>query len=123
MVGSEGIAGGKSKTGVPADPSEAMGSTGVPPNLHKDPAAFEGCSAPSGASPPPPAGMAAASSMHVVGPIDCEGLQLSFSSEHPGIVQVGMCDGSVNVIQEDIDLDIWEQMGTRSNKYVMLQTF
>jgi hypothetical protein len=59
-------------------------------------------------------------SMHVVGPIDCDGAQLSFSSDHPSVTQVVMCDGSIQVIEEDIDLDIWEQMGTRSNKFRML---
>jgi prepilin-type N-terminal cleavage/methylation domain-containing protein len=121
MIGSEHIAGGPGKTGVPGDPTEAMGSTGVAPNLHKDPSAFKLC-VPDignpGGSPPP--GATAASFMHVVGPLDCEGVQLSFSSEHPGIVQVGMADGSTQIIQEDIDLDVWEQMGTRSLKWVMI---
>jgi prepilin-type N-terminal cleavage/methylation domain-containing protein len=122
MIGSEHAAGGPSKTGAPGDPTEAMGSTGVPPNLHKDAAAFEKCVPGvgfAGAGAPPKA-MASAASMHIVGPIDCEGIQLSFSSEHPGITQVGLADGSVQTIQEDIDLDIWEQMGTRAAKYVML---
>jgi prepilin-type N-terminal cleavage/methylation domain-containing protein len=117
IIGSESISGGNAGTATPGDPSEALGSTGVPPNLHKDPAAQANCGGSTGSS------RMAASSMHVVGPIDCEGMQLSFSSEHPGIVQVGMCDGSVQTVQEDIDLDIYEQMGTRSRKFVQLSTF
>lgn len=124
MIGSESIAGGPDKTGVPSDPTEAMCSTGVVPNLHKDPSAFALCvPGPSSAPPPPPGGMAAASMLHVVGPQDCEGLQLSFGSEHPGVVQMGMSDGSVQTIQEDIDPDIWEAMGTRSAKWTQIQPF
>jgi hypothetical protein len=85
------------------DPSEGLGSTGVPPNLHKVPDVVGTCR-----------GNAAA--RHVVGQ-DCEGLQLSFSSEHPGIVQVVMCDGSVQVVQEDIYDIAWSKMGTRSEAF------
>ena len=60
-----------------------MGSTGVPLNLHKQPALFNCSGSASGNA--------------------CQALQLSFSSEHPGIVQVVMSDGSVQTIQEDID--------------------
>jgi prepilin-type N-terminal cleavage/methylation domain-containing protein len=80
-----------------ADLSEALGSTGVPPNLHKQPSIFN-CSG--GASS-----------------TACQALQLSLSSEHPGIVQVGMSDGSVQTIQEDIDSEIWSKQGTRSSEY------
>jgi hypothetical protein len=59
--------------------------------------------------------------MHVIGPVDCFGVQLSFSSEHPGITQVILCDGSVTAIDEDINLDVWEAMGTRSEKFRILQ--
>lgn len=84
------------------DPSEALGSTGVPPNLHKQRAIVETCYG--------------AGARHVVGQ-DCEGLQLSFSSDHPGIVQVVMCDGSVHPVQESISDIIWSQMGTRSEQF------
>jgi type II secretory pathway pseudopilin PulG len=99
------------------DPSEAMGSTGVPPNMHKDASAMADC------DKKQPAGFKAASSTHIIGPLDCDGLQLSFSSDHPGITQVVMADGSVQQIEEDINGDIWEQMGTRSEKWVMLDAF
>lgn len=103
------------------DPSEALGSTGVPPNMHKDHAVLASCDG-------PPGGAAAsaddlASGSHTLGPLDCEGLQLSFSSEHSGIVQVVMCDGSVQVIQEDLDSDIWQDMGTRSDKFQFYAEF
>ena len=33
------------------------------------------------------------------------------------MTQVVMCDGSVQTIQEDIDIEIWNHMGTRSDKF------
>jgi prepilin-type N-terminal cleavage/methylation domain-containing protein len=113
-VGSPSIV-GANKDAI-GDPSEAMGSTGVPPNMHKDAATVKECDKVSGAA-------AAMSMMHVVGPQDCDGLQVSFSSDHPGITQVVMCDGSVQQIEEDINLDIWERMGTRSERFVMISEF
>jgi prepilin-type N-terminal cleavage/methylation domain-containing protein len=102
------------------DPSEALGSTGVPPNLHKNHAVVDLCEPLStGGSSNSDVGV----SSHVVGALDCDGLQLSFSSEHPGIVQVVMCDGSVHVIQEDIDSNIWQDMGTRSDKFLFYADF
>jgi hypothetical protein len=103
----------------PGDPSEALGSTGCPPNLHKSAVAvgecdgtnagtFEGFSA---------AAAFAAAKFHTPGCYDCNGLQISFSSNHPGITQVVMCDGSVIPIEEDIDIDVWSHMGTRSDKF------
>jgi prepilin-type N-terminal cleavage/methylation domain-containing protein len=80
------------------DVSEALGSTGVPPNLHRAGGIYK-C---------PGAQVADAG---------CQALQLSFSSEHPGVVQVVMCDGSVQTIEEDVDLIVWSKMGTRSEKF------
>jgi len=100
------------------DPSEALGSTGVPINMHRNHAVVDSCISPTGSG----AG-AGASPLHVVGPLDCDGLQLSFSSEHPGIVQVVMCDGSVQAVQEDINSDIWQDMGTRSDKFLFYADF
>jgi hypothetical protein len=80
-----------------ADLSEAIGSTGVPPNLHKQPGQY-----------------------HCNGKAQdyyCQALQLSISSEHAGIVQVVMCDGSVQTIQEDLDSEVWSKLGTRSSEY------
>jgi prepilin-type N-terminal cleavage/methylation domain-containing protein len=112
MIGSDSVS-----DATPGDPSEALGSTGVPPNWHKDRNAMQHCIELSSG------GMSASmasSSMHIVGPSDCFGVQLSFPSDHPGITQIVMCDGSVQQVEEDVNLDIWEQMGTRSNKYVIL---
>jgi len=78
------------------DLSEALGSTGVLPNLHKQPARFN-CGTPAS--------------------YECQALQLSFSSEHPGVTQVVMCDGSVQTIQESIDSEVWSKMGTRSTDF------
>jgi prepilin-type processing-associated H-X9-DG protein len=91
-----------------------MGSTGVPINLHRDAEIVAVCDQIGGgaASSDDMAGGA-----HLVGKGDCEALQLSFSSEHPGMTQVVMCDGSVQTVQEDIDANIWQQMGSRAEKF------
>ena len=34
-----------------------------------------------------------------------------------------MCDGSVQVIQEDVDPNIWQDMGTRSDKFLFYADF
>lgn len=80
-----------------SDLSEALGSTGVLPNLHKQPAIYN-CNG-------------GASSIIV-----CQALQLSFSSEHPGVVQVVLCDGSVQTIGDGIDAKVWSDMGTRASE-------
>jgi prepilin-type N-terminal cleavage/methylation domain-containing protein len=85
-------------TGSGYDVSEALGSTGVPPNLHKQRGTY----------------ICDNSKVNDAG---CQALQLSFSSEHPGIVQVAMCDGSVQQVADAIDSDIWSKMGTRSEKF------
>jgi prepilin-type N-terminal cleavage/methylation domain-containing protein/prepilin-type processing-associated H-X9-DG protein len=36
------------------------------------------------------------------------------SSYHPGIVNIAMADGSVTNVTPDIDMDIWNEMGTRA---------
>jgi prepilin-type N-terminal cleavage/methylation domain-containing protein/prepilin-type processing-associated H-X9-DG protein len=79
------------------DVSEALGSTGVGINLHKNHGqAVQWCTNPVSA--------------------ECQALQLSFGSEHPGSVQVVFCDGHVEVIQEGIDLNTWSDLGTRSGQ-------
>jgi hypothetical protein len=85
-------------TGGGYDPSEALSSTGVPPNLNKAGGIYNCLS-------------------RKVNDPGCQALQLSFSSEHPGVVQVVMCDGSVQQVGDDIDLVIWSKMGTRSEKF------
>jgi prepilin-type N-terminal cleavage/methylation domain-containing protein len=76
------------------DPSEALGSTAVPPNLQLQ---LE-------CTPENSRGA------------DCQALQLSFSSAHPGLVIVGMCDGSVRNVEESIDATVWRDMGTRAGQ-------
>lgn len=121
MVGSDSIG-----QPDPGDPSEALGSTGCPPNLHRYAEALTNCDqgvpltgtgTSSGVVPADRATMAAAAMMHIVGCFDCDGLQISFSSDHPGLVQVVMCDGSVQAVEEEVDPEIWSQMGTRSDKF------
>ncbi|QDU56426.1 DUF1559 domain-containing protein [Aeoliella mucimassa] len=36
------------------------------------------------------------------------------SSHHMGVINMVLCDGSVQTIQEDIDLDVWLDYGTRA---------
>ena len=76
------------------DASECLGSTGVPPNLHKNPDVFN-CSSP--------------------GSDECYALQLSFSSDHKGVVNVVMADASVQSIGEDVELAVWSKFGTRNS--------
>ena len=92
-VGSDDI-----DTGAGYDISEALGSSGVAPNLHKA------------------GGIYSCASGKVID-LGCQALQLSFSSEHPGIVQVVMCDGSVQQVEDGIDSFVWSKMGTRSEKF------
>jgi prepilin-type N-terminal cleavage/methylation domain-containing protein len=102
------------------DPSEALGSTGVPLNMHLNHAVVASCDGPSSGAP---TGADVGTSSHTVGPLDCEGLQLSFSSDHPGIVQLVMCDGSVQTVGDDIDSYLWQDMGTRSDKFQFYADF
>ena len=90
----------------PGDPSESLGSTGVLPNLHRR--LSEACG---GGSSPSVGGGG-----HSAAP-DCQELQLSFSSDHPGMVYVLMCDGSVQAIEENIDWVTWSKMGTRADEF------
>jgi prepilin-type processing-associated H-X9-DG protein len=78
-------------TGIGSDASEALGSTGVRPNLQL----LKGCGD----------GFSDA---------DCQELQISFSSAHPGVVNVAMVDGSVQRVEDDIDQKVWSGMGTRT---------
>lgn len=77
------------------DVSEGLGSTGVGPNLHRKFA--NGCD-------------------RVAGYAGCQQLQLSFSSAHPGTLQMVMCDGSVQTVEDGIDLAIWSSYGTRAGQ-------
>ena len=92
----------------PGDPSEGLGSTGVAPNLDKRPEYRKSCK-------DYVEGYGGGS--HAIASPLCEQLQLSFSSDHPGIVQVVLCDGSVQTVNDDIDADTWSSMGTRSAEF------
>jgi prepilin-type N-terminal cleavage/methylation domain-containing protein/prepilin-type processing-associated H-X9-DG protein len=72
------------------DLSEALGSTGVPINAQNE----YTCDRP--------------------GP--CQIVQLSFSSAHPGGIQVAYCDGSVRFVDETIEAVTWSEMGTRAGQ-------
>lgn len=37
------------------------------------------------------------------------------SSYHPGVVNAGMCDGSVRVAKESVSQLVWMALGTRAN--------
>lgn len=78
------------------DYSEALGSTGVPMNLQNTFRGSVGCTD--------------------LSPTDCQRLQLSFGSEHPGGMQLVRCDGSVAFQQEDVDLIVWRDLGTRAGQ-------
>ena len=80
-----------------SDISEALGSTGVLPNLHRSPQKYNCFDFSPGSA-------------------ECQALQLSFGSEHPGVVQVVLCDGSVQTINEGIDLLAWRAWGTRNGE-------
>ena len=95
------------------DPSEGLGSTGVPMNLHKDKHVTALCDQIGGGA----GDSDLASGSHLVGVADCEALQLSYGSEHAGIVQVVMCDGSVQAVSDDIETIIWSNMGSRDEKF------
>ncbi|MBN1854154.1 MAG: DUF1559 domain-containing protein [Pirellulales bacterium] len=82
------------------DSSEALGSTGVAPNIYKGPLIY-------------PCGLQEENA----GSAECQAYQISFSSEHGGTVQVVMCDGSVQAYEESVDLDIWSKLGTRSKDF------
>jgi hypothetical protein len=77
------------------DVSEGLGSTAVPINLHKK---YDSCFD---------------RSARYQG---CQALQLSYSSSHSGIVQIALCDGSVQSIEQGIDPLVWSSMGTRSGQ-------
>lgn len=77
-----------------SDVSECLGSTAVPPNYHLQKKCGQ-------------AGTTEA---------ECQMAQLSFSSNHRGVVIIGMLDGSVSRAETDINEQIWSDMGTRSTR-------
>lgn len=75
-----------------SDVSECLGSTAVPPNYHLQKKCGE-----TGTSE-----------------AECQAVQLSFSSNHRGVVIAGLLDGSVQRIEQDINEKVWSDLGTRS---------
>lgn len=69
--------------------SEALGSTGVKPNTHKDISSF------------------------------IDEVEIGFGSHHPGGLQSAFADGHVSFINESIDQGIWSAMGTRAGGEVV----
>jgi type II secretory pathway pseudopilin PulG len=79
------------------DLSEFLGSTGVGINLGADPERNRQiCMRPD--SP------------------ECQAAQLSFGSAHSGIVQMVFVDGHIDAIDEDVDLLVWSDYGTRAGQ-------
>jgi prepilin-type N-terminal cleavage/methylation domain-containing protein len=91
--GSDDIDTGGSDSGH--DFSEALGSTGIPMNYQNQ---------------------GGASLCTTVSSKECQGLQLSFGSVHPGGMNAVNCDGSVSFLNEDIDPAPWSQLGTRASQ-------
>jgi prepilin-type N-terminal cleavage/methylation domain-containing protein/prepilin-type processing-associated H-X9-DG protein len=79
------------------DPSEVLGSTAVQPNLQS----IYQCTPENATS------------------AECQELQLSFSSAHPGMCHVALCDGSVRSVEESIDEIVWRDMGTRAGQTML----
>ncbi len=50
------------------------------------------------------------------GRVDCQALQLSFSSAHPGGINICLCDGSVKFLENDTDEEILTAYGTRASQ-------
>lgn len=80
-----------------SDPSEFLGSTGVGINLQGT--SFENQQMCRSSDNPA-----------------CQALQLSFGSDHSGIVQMVYVDGHVDRIEEDIDPQVWSDLGTRASQ-------
>jgi hypothetical protein len=75
-----------------------LGSTGVPINYQRSSAQNKAWCAGSGESP------------------ECQALQLSFGSKHPGITLMVFCDAHVETVAEDIEKPIWSDYGTRASQ-------
>jgi prepilin-type processing-associated H-X9-DG protein len=81
-----------------SDPSEFLGSTGVGINLVRSPSENQQICAGKEDS------------------AACQALQISFGSKHSGVVQGVFADGHVEAIQDDIDAQIWSDMGSRAGQ-------
>jgi prepilin-type N-terminal cleavage/methylation domain-containing protein len=82
------------------DPSEACGSTGVAINYQNQFPIGQGCLT---------AGITG---------VQCQGIQLAFSSAHPTGTHGLRCDGSVEMVTEAIDPTTWSDLGTRDSQTV-----
>ena len=82
------------------DVSEGLGSMGVGINLHKQ--AIDSNGAHVCSSTPRSAA--------------CQALQISFGSEHPGVVQMAHVDGHVEALSEDTDPAVWSDCGTKASE-------
>jgi prepilin-type N-terminal cleavage/methylation domain-containing protein len=78
------------------DLSECVGSTGVPINYDRP---FHGTNP-----------------CRNTRSVDCQKVQLAFSSDHPGGTQGVMCDGSVQFFPDDVDAAVWQDYGTRASQ-------
>nr|MBA3483723.1 DUF1559 domain-containing protein [Pirellulales bacterium] len=78
------------------DPSEGLGSTAVAVNYQNPFLGKSGCQGLNGA--------------------DCQKYQLAFGSAHASMVQVVNCDGSVAIVNEEIDPLVWSAMGSRDSQ-------
>ena len=48
------------------------------------------------------------------GPPSARGSHVAARSKHPGGVNSGMADGSTHFVSNDIDVVVWQSMGTRA---------
>lgn len=78
------------------DLSEALGSTGAEMNYQNSVRGQQPCANPKN--------------------LPCQELQLAFGSQHPGGMQGLKCDGSVSFFEEDIDPDVYANLGTRASQ-------
>lgn len=85
-----------------SDPSEALGSTGVPINLHRQRTDANG--AKPCTNPKSPA---------------CQQLQIGFGSEHSGAVQMVFIDGHVESIADDVEAKPWSDLGTKAGEELL----
>jgi len=94
-LGSDDIDGNGGPTAA-RDLSECLGSTAVPINYQNQFLGVEGC-----------AGLSSE---------DCQKMQLAFGSVHPGGMQLGLCDGSVDFMSEGVDEIVWRDLATRASQ-------
>ncbi|MCC6492911.1 MAG: DUF1559 domain-containing protein [Pirellulales bacterium] len=84
-------------TSPSSDLSEFLGSTAVQINYQKTPEINQQYCASADSS-------------------TCQQLQLAFGSAHPGMCHMTFSDGHVDAIQEDVDLKVWSDYGSRASQ-------